>query len=421
MNKHERMIGIPVRKRGTAHLTLQGLVVFLVACSLVLGMPRTRQRARQGDPVSSSTPSQSLVKGSGTKQSGSHSDCMSCHSIPNLVAEFANGDQMSLTIDPDAHLADVHGSRLNCVTCHTDQRAYPHDPAVSNCQACHLEAAGRPRAPRIRLAALQKRVFVLSMNDSCHKCHAEQFETLTDSAHTELMKRGNDYAPTCVDCHRSFNQLANPTPHDAIGEMCSQCHLAIYTSYRSSVHGPSPDSASDAPTCTSCHGVHSVRGPSDPQFHNDIPMLCGKCHANADMMSKYGISTDVFQTYEADFHGKSVASFRLQDSNLPSDRAVCTDCHSTHNIRRVDDPKSTVMQENLLETCRRCHKEASFSFPAAWLGHQSVTAETQPVLFGVNQLYQILAAVVGVACVAYIGLDAQRRWRVSRREKKNGK
>ena len=275
----------------------------------------------------------------------------------------------------------------------------------------------------VKLKLPQKRAFVLNMNEGCKKCHAEKFETVKDSVHTQLMRRGNDFAPTCVDCHRNFNELANPPPQDTVGKICSQCHMSIYTSYASSVHGMALESnqSTDVPTCANCHGVHEVHGPSDPQFHNDIPTMCGKCHADAALMTKYGISTDVFQTYQTDFHGKTVESFRLQDSNLPSDKAVCTDCHGTHNIRRTDDPQSTVMQENLLETCRRCHTEASFQFPATWLGHQIVTSETHPVLFGVNQAYQILAAIVGLSCVAYVGLDAQRRWRVARREKQDGK
>ena len=398
--------------------------MFLLACSLSLGAPHARHKAHHGGSVASGALSQSLATVPASEQNGPHSDCMTCHSIPDFMAEFANGDQMSLAVDPQAHVAAVHGKSLNCGTCHADKREYPHDPANSNCQLCHqVNGQSSVKSAPIKLKLPQKRAFVLSMNDGCRKCHAEKFATVQDSIHNQLMKRGNDFAPTCVDCHRNSNELANPPPRDAVGKICSQCHLSIYTSYESSVHGAALASNQnpDAPTCANCHGVHEVHGPSDPQFHNDIPTLCGTCHADAALMSKYGVSTAVFQTYQADFHGRTVESFRRQDSNLPSDKAVCTDCHGTHNIRRTDDPRSTVMQENLLETCRRCHKEASFSFPAAWLGHQSVTAETQPVLFGVNQLYQILAAVVGVACVAYVGLDAQRRWRVSRREKKNGK
>ena len=45
-------------------------------------------------------------------------------------------------------------------------------------------------------------------------------------------------------------------------------------------------------------------------FRLQSPEMCGKCHADKELMQKYGISTDVFDTYVADFHGTTVAIFK---------------------------------------------------------------------------------------------------------------
>jgi hypothetical protein len=42
--------------------------------------------------------------------------------------------------------------------------------------------------------------------------------------------------------------------------------------------------------------------------------------------------------------------------------AKCFDCHGSHDIQRMDDPKSSVHVDNRLETCRKCHEGATASF-----------------------------------------------------------
>ena len=76
-------------------------------------------------------------------------------------------------------------------------------------------------------------------------------------------------------------------------------------------------------------------------------------------------------------------------------------------------------QANLLNTCRQCHTEAGFRFPAAWSGHFPATWTHNPILFIVNTGYQILIAALIGGFLVYIALDAQRRWRNTRKVKRN--
>jgi len=52
-------------------------------------------------------------------------------------------------------------------------------------------------------------------------------------------------------------------------------------------------------------------------------------------------------------HGKRLAA---GDTKV----AVCTDCHSVHDLRAPSDPSSTVNPINVANTCSRCHADASY-------------------------------------------------------------
>jgi hypothetical protein len=122
-------------------------------------------------------------------------------------------------------------------------------------------------------------------------------------------------------------------------------------------------------------------------------------------MSKYDLSTGVFNTYVADFHGTTVTLFEHQSPDLPTNKPVCYDCHGVHNMKKADDPDSQVVRENLLTTCQRCHPDANENFPATWLSHYEPSLEKYPLVYFVDLFYQILIpAVVGFMAV-YVVID----------------
>jgi hypothetical protein len=163
------------------------------------------------------------------------------------------------------------------------------------------------------------------------------------------------------------------------------------------------------PTCIDCHGVHDVQGPSTGPFHLFSPTVCARCHADEALMDKYGLSTDILETYVADFHGTTVMLFEKTAPDQETNKPVCIDCHGVHDIRSVRDPNSTVIQENLLGTCRRCHPDATANFPAAWLGHYPPDPVHAPLVYFVNLFYQILIPVVIGGMLLFVGSDVVRR------------
>jgi hypothetical protein len=305
---------------------------------------------------------------------------------------------------------------LECLACHADQKAYPHQASGQvTCQSCHEDLDttqdAQYRPIRVELNYADKRALTLTLNENCRACHEENFEESVDSAHVRVQEGGNRYAPVCVDCHGSHDISPPDEPRIKISQTCASCHLAVYTTYQASIHGAAleTDSNPDVPACVDCHGVHSIHGPRDVDFHNDMIAVCGGCHADEERMEKYDISTAVFDTYLDDFHGRTVNFFRNTSENTPSNKATCFDCHGIHNIRPADDPASSVYPENLQSTCQQCHADAGIAFPQAWLSHYIPTWEDTPALFAVNYVYSYMVPGLVGGFMVYIALDARRR------------
>ena len=240
----------------------------------------------------------------------------------------------------------------------------------------------------------------------------EEYTRTLDGVHFDELAKGSSKAPVCTDCHGSHGVTAVNGSHTAIAQTCSNCHAEIAAAYSESVHGASMGSQNpDAPVCTTCHGVHNIREATTATFRRDSVDLCVKCHANKQLMDKYDVSSAVTKTYLDDFHGKTVGFYQDEDSSVWPGVAVCTDCHGTHDIKKADDPGSRVVKANLTETCRRCHTDASPSFPAAWLSHYEPSLNKHPLVFLILQYYKFLIPLMVVGLALNVSLDL---WRVAR-------
>ena len=135
-------------------------------------------------------------------------------------------------------------------------------------------------------------------------------------------------------------------------------------------------------------------------------------------MTEYEISTDVFDTYVADFHGTTVALFDYDQEGVPPNTAVCYDCHGVHSIKAPDDPHAN-LQENLLENCQQCHPDATSNFADSWLGHYRPTLQKYPLIYLVNLFYLIVIPLTIGFFVFMIATDIYRRvreWRAKKKE-----
>jgi hypothetical protein len=325
--------------------------------------------------------------------------CLSCHATPGMQTTLPSGETLHLTVDPEVFDNSIHGKQgYACVQCHVDISEFPHRP----------------------LNAETRRDVSLLYYQNCARCHQDKYDATLDSVHQQALEEGNEEAALCVDCH-GYHDVTDPNePLTASAETCAQCHSQIFEVYAESVHGSAliGEGNPDVPTCIDCHGVHNVSGPSNTDFHLFSPQLCAECHADEELMGKYGISTNVFNSYISDFHGTTVI-FQQQFEGQETDKPVCIDCHGVHNMKKVDDTESKVIRENLIVTCQRCHPDATSNFADAWLGHYEPSLEKFPAVYLVDLFYKIFIPAVLGFMVLFVFGDATRRLINRRREKKD--
>lgn len=150
---------------------------------------------------------------------------------------------------------------------------------------------------------------------------------------------------TCLDCHSALDEplkvsteLFAANVHAQKGLTCVSCHGGDATS---------PDNA-----------MSTKAGFKGKIARQQIPELCGKCHADAAYMRQHNPSlrTDQLAQYRTSVHGRKLAA---GDTKV----AVCTDCHSIHEIRSASDIRSLVNPLNIAATCGHCHADAASMKP----------------------------------------------------------
>jgi len=166
-----------------------------------------------------------------------------------------------------------------------------------HCQNCHGEHDVRvPGAEESPLSHTRLSV-------TCGRCHLEEYSRFSSSIHGKLLAEGNPDVPTCADCHgeHTIESPLEPTSTVFAGNIpytCGRCHAteAIITkyglstgqvaTYTESFHGIATTFGSKTvANCASCHGVHDILPPEDPDswvYPANIPRTCGKCHPEAN-------------------------------------------------------------------------------------------------------------------------------------------
>jgi cytochrome b subunit of formate dehydrogenase len=241
-------------------------------------------------------------------------DCLGCHADKSLTKDV-QGKKISLYADAAALKASVHAP-LGCTDCHADIKEVPHPEKLApvSCQSCHPDAA----------------------------------EKLVKSVHG--MKGGPEL--DCQACHGAHDVKR---PSQLGTTPCQTCHAPVVQKWRAGVHGQAvAHGVQEAARCTDCHGqAHEVlpqTDPAAPTSRAKMAETCGRCHADRAIIEKRQIPVpQAFQLYQKSVHGRAVAAGKAA--------ATCNTCHASHEIRRANDPKSTVYRENIPKTCGACHAE----------------------------------------------------------------
>jgi hypothetical protein len=301
--------------------TLPRAVAGLFICLALQGLPATVAVAQDEGPANAT--------------------CLGCHRIPSLSVPLPNGESRPLYVSPEDFEDSVHGSR-SCVECHKDVTQIPHRKGVDRrvgCVSCHedLWQAAQEEGRTEELARLGEVV--------------EQIESYMSSIHARPNREDQSRTnATCYNCHDAhyiepIDSQIGAESRLKIPQICGQCHAEIAETYLTSVHGQevSENRNANAAVCIDCHTTHDIESPSDPSTRLAITQNCGTCHA------------EELESYLGTYHG--------QVSTLGyTHTAKCYECHGHHEIRRVDDEASIMHVDNRLETCTKCHEDATQGF-----------------------------------------------------------
>ncbi len=327
--------------------------------------------------------------------------CLSCHRDESLKKEV-RGKSISLFVSEAGFKNSVHG-KLSCSDCHTGIKDDAHaeggkragDKRV-NCGVCHEKAEreylqglhskwimkGTERAAQcydchgkhniLPSKNPKSMTHVSNIEKTCNRCHSDiefvKAHALGSAIPGEQFKQSvhaKTGEVTCTSCHGSHNLRSLVDPKSSIfrsniPHTCGGCHPEITKQFVESIHGVLAERGrTDAPTCTTCHGIHGIKAKVDPDSPTNVKRIalstCPQCHAAERISREYRLTTLPVKSYYDSFHG---LSYRGGDTYS----AHCASCHGVHDIRPASDPKSLVHKDNLQKTCGSCHPGASENF-----------------------------------------------------------
>jgi cytochrome b subunit of formate dehydrogenase len=331
----------------------------------------------------------------------SNEDCLACHNDATLTKD-ENGKPVSLHVDDAKFKASIH-SVFGCTDCHKDIKAFPHDPTPAKpvCATCHAgeqtaydhgvhakaAAAGNTNVAKCQdchgsvheiLPASDPKSKVARGNipQTCGACHGQKFvmassgissapfKSYQQSVHGKAVAAGSDTAAVCTDCHGQHDILAATDPKSPINKFnvpvtCAKCHDNIKQEYVQSIHGQAIARGNwQAPVCTDCHGIHTIKAPTDPNSSvaaANVGSGCAQCHGSVRLSNEFGMPSGQVNTYLSSYHGMASKMGSTTVAN-------CASCHGVHNILPSVDPRSTINHANLAKTCGQCHPGANDKF-----------------------------------------------------------
>ncbi len=333
-------------------------------------------------------------------------ECLACHSDATLSHE-ENGKTVSLHVDPQTFKDSIHGSMFTCVDCHTDVKNAAHEttPKRITCATCHAdEQAAYERSfhakavqggdshaatcvdchgsPHELLPAgdPKSRVHHTNIPATCGACHSQKIvmqqsglssqmvASYEQSVHGHAVANGSEKAAVCTDCHGTHEILDAKDSKSSIFKFnvpltCGKCHDQISKEFQQSIHGQAIAKANwQAPVCTDCHGIHSIKAHTDPNSpvsaQNVAQATCARCHEGVRLSQEFGIEGRRATTYLASYHGLAARGGSQVVAN-------CASCHGTHSIFPSSDPRSTINSANLARTCGQCHPGVTEKFTTA--------------------------------------------------------
>jgi cytochrome b subunit of formate dehydrogenase len=248
-----------------------------------------------------------------------------------------------------ALLAGFAGSsqaqQINCSDCHDNliQKSVHND--VIGCKDCHTDVVDESHSEKKNAKKVK-----------CESCHEEMANSVKNDIHHRL-KGIVKIPPDCKTCHGTHEIQTPPKENNLkVEAYCSKCHtnMVLVKTYHAK--------EDDKDKCITCHSDINPKPLIAESVHKNL--ACADCHnyisnnlgnhpRNVKSTQKadcYLCHSKIAQTHRESIHGISL-------SEGIDEAAMCWNCHGSHDILTVKDPKSRVFPTNLPQTCGKCHDD----------------------------------------------------------------
>ena len=294
--------------------------------------------------------------------------CASCH---GSVHEVQSADKLVPQQCSTCHEDAVHGYQMgvHAVAIQAGNKQAP------TCISCHggphqILSSSDPNSPTSHI----------HVPNTCAQCHAQKFimeragfstqpfYSYEESVHGKAVAAGSTKAAVCTDCHgvheiRPASDAKSSIFKFNVPATCGKCHTSVDQEFMQSIHGQAISHGnSQAPVCTDCHGIHSIKSHIDPTSsvaaQNLARTTCARCHEGVRLSNELGIEGQRASSYLSSYHGLAAQGGSQTVAN-------CASCHGVHNILPSSDPRSTINHANLARTCGQCHPGVTEKFTSA--------------------------------------------------------
>jgi formate dehydrogenase gamma subunit len=316
--------------------------------------------------------------------------CAKCHGGAFAELRRSNhGEAFARGVQSAPVCTDCHGEHtITAIT--VDDSPVHKQREAETCLSCHLDN------PEVRAMVRVSAGFVASYSQSIHGL---------------ALQAGNLESATCSNCHGGHEILDPDHPNSKIhrrnvNQTCGECHGEVYREYMESSHGAAfQRGARDAPTCTDCHGEHTILAHDDPRAPVSAVRLatdvCAPCHESVRLTERYGLSAGRVASFVDSYHG---VAMRAGGTNV----ANCASCHGAHRILPSSDPRSKIHVDNIAETCGGCHPGATANFARGRI-HYVGDPDESPWIHFISSLYIVLIVTIVGGMFIHNSFDFYRK------------
>jgi hypothetical protein len=161
---------------------------------------------------------------------------------------------------------------------------------------------------------------------------------------------------SCWDCHTHIKDDKHAEGEKAADKKvdCANCHEKAKKEYEQGLHSKMIMKGMErAANCYDCHGKHNILPSKDSKSMtnlSNIEKTCNRCHSDLEFVKQHALGTAIpKEEFKRSVHGMT-------------GEMTCTNCHGSHNLRSLIDPKSTIFRSNIPQTCGACHPDITNEF-----------------------------------------------------------